>query len=232
MVFQLVPLVSILFPITYVVQHLVCPLDSRRTMTTITLGVINFVITATAWNGIYFYYRRTKSQLKEHRGSQKLNIFQTFIALQSIQALIFPLVTQTSSYYPTIYVSYQDFSNSIPALMTCWESLIFAVLFLKVFTFTPYRVAVLQGREQPATVGRAVLDCINQMDIVRGTVYLFQILVGRADRADSRNAEKFPMVETRYASVGSEDGEMHDLEATHSDTSRSNMLRNLNSGDK
>jgi hypothetical protein len=151
---------------------------------------LQFATTTICWTAIFLYYRRTRSHLKNHRGSRKLNAFQSLVALQSIQSLVFPLVTQTASYYPTKYVSYQDFTNVIPAFMTCWECLIFSVLFIQVFTFTPYRNAVLVQHEYPGTVGRAVLDTIDQTDTVKGIIYMFQILFQRADNADFHMARK------------------------------------------
>jgi hypothetical protein len=215
------------FPINYIIQDVTCPLDSSRETASITLAAVQFVFTAVAWNAIFIYYRRNRSQLKAHRGSRKLNAFQSLVALQSIKALVFPLVTQSIVYSPTKYVSYQDFSNVIPAFMTCWESLMLAILFIKIFSFTPYRNAVLQGREKPATVGRAVLDTLNQMDIIKGAVYLFQIFFRMADKADSKTFEKRQTTSTRYAIIGLDDGEIHDT----SGASPRHILQKLNSDD-
>jgi hypothetical protein len=215
------------FPISYIIQDVTCPLDSSHETASITLAAVQFVFTAVAWNAIFIYYRRNRSQLKAHRGSRKLNAFQSLVALQSIQALVFPLVTQSIVYSPTKYVSYQDFSNVIPAFMTCWESLMLAILFIKIFSFTPYRNAVLQGREKPATVGRAVLDTLNQMDIIKGAVYLFQMFFRMTDKADSKTFEKRQTTSTRYAIIGLDDGEIHDT----SRASPRHILQKLNSDD-
>lgn len=226
LVFQLVPVTIILFPVQYIVVQVICPLDSRLETAEMTLAALQFVTTAVAWNAIFIYYRRTKSQLRNHRGSRKLNAFQSLVGLQSIQALIFPLVTQASSYYPTKYVSYEDFSSTIPAFMTCWESLIFAILFLQVFSFTPYRNAVLEDLERPATVGRAVKDTLNQMDIVKGTWYLFQIIFHTADRADSEDMSRLRIKQGRYDNVAAYESE---VELRHSEESHSHILQKLNS---
>jgi hypothetical protein len=205
LVFQLVPFTLMTFPINYIIQDVTCPLDSSRETASITLAAVQFVFTAVAWNAIFIYYRRNRSQLKAHRGSRKLNAFQSLVALQSIKALVFPLVTQSIVYSPTKYVSYQDFSNVIPAFMN----------------------AVLQGREKSATVGRAVLDTLNQMDIIKGAVYLFQIFFRMADKADSKTFEKRQTTSTRYAIIGLDDGEIHDT----SGASPRHILQKLNSDD-
>jgi len=190
------------------------------------LAALQFVTAAISWNAIFIYYRRTKSQLRNHRGSRKLNAFQSLVGLQSTQSLIFPLVTQASIYYPTRYISYEDFTTTIPAFMTCWESLIFAILFLQVFSFTPYRNAVLYDQVKPETVWRAVKDTLNQMDLVRGTWYMFQILFRNADRADSEDASKARIKQGRYGNVAADET---DMESRHSDESQSHILQKLNS---
>jgi len=220
LVFQLVPVTIILFPINYIILHEICPLDSRLEGAEMAMAAVQFVTTTICWNAIFFYYRRTRIQLKNHRGSRKLNAFQTLVALQSIQLLVFPLVTQTSSYMPTKYVSYQDFTNVIPAFMTCWESLIFAVLFIQVFSFTPYRNAVLLKHEHPATVGRAVWDTLDQTDTYRGVIYMFQVLFQRADSSD------FNMAKKQYKS---EDGDAHELEPQLKEGAQEEILQKLNS---
>jgi hypothetical protein len=65
---------------------------------------------------------------------------------------------------------------------------------------------VLEGHEHPATVRRAVLDTLNQMDIINGTLYLFQILFQVADKADLET-EKSRKARIQYASVVSQDSE-------------------------
>jgi hypothetical protein len=222
LVFQLVPVTIILFPINYIILHEICPLDSRLESAEMAMAGLQFATTSICWTAIFLYYRRTKSLLKNHRGSRKLNAFQSLVALQAIQSLVFPLVTQTASYYPTKYVSYQDFTNVIPAFMTCWECLIFSVLFIQVFSFTPYRNAVLVQHEYPGTVGRAVLDTIDQTDTVKGIIYMFQVVFQKADNADFETA--------RRRSYGSEDGDTHELEPQITTrVSRDEILQKLNS---
>lgn len=104
--------------------------------------------------------------------------------------------------------------------MTCWESLIFAVLFIQVFSFTPYRTAVVHQHEMPATVQRAIVDTISQMDIVKGLVYMFQILFQRADMADTKNAKRLDK---------SMDGEGRELEPQRSTSVKDDLLQKLNS---
>lgn len=181
---------------------------------------INFLTATITFTAICIYYKRTRGQLKNHRGSRKLNAFQCLVALQSIQSLVFPLCTQASSYLPTKYLSYEDFSNAIPAFMTCWESLIFAVWFIQVFSFTPYREAVLHAHEVPATVKRAILDTISQMDIVKGIVYMFQILFHTADKADSKILRKL---------FKPKDGQSHQLEPHSVVGVNDELLQKLNS---
>ncbi|KFZ08446.1 hypothetical protein V502_09349 [Pseudogymnoascus sp. VKM F-4520 (FW-2644)] len=229
LVFQIVPVTMMLFPISYIIVNVICPLDSRLESAEMAMAGLQFLTTSTCWTAIFLYYKRTQSQLKNYRGSRKLNSFQSLVGLQSIQSLVFPLLTQTASYLPTKYISYEDFTNVIPAFMTCWESLIFSILFIKVFSFTPYRNAVLVQHEHPETVGRAVMDTINQMDIVRGVIYMFQILFQRADDAD------FCMAREEYGSAngsenGSENGASYELEPVHNQSvAMDEILQNLNS---
>jgi hypothetical protein len=220
LVFQIIPVTAILFPISYIIISVICPLDSRLEGAEMAMAALQFLTATATWTAIYIYYRRTRSQLKNHRGSRKLNAFQSLVGLQSVQSLVFPLVTQASSYYPTKYVSYEDFSNAIPAFMTCWESLIFAVLFIQVFSFTPYRNAVLHQHEVPATVQSAIMDTISQMDIVKGVVYMFQILFHTADKADSKMARKM---------YKSKDGRSHELEPQLTVGINDELLQKLNS---
>jgi len=218
----------ILFPVQYIIVQVYCPLDSRLETAEMALSALQFVTSAVAWNAIFIYYRRTKDQLRSHRASRKLNAFQSLVGLQSTQSLIFPLVTQASIYYPTRYVSYEDFTTTIPAFMTCWESLIFAILFLKVFSFTPYRNAVLEDHVKPATVGRAVKDTLNQMDIVRGTWYMFQVIFHTADRADSDDASRARIKQGRYDNISAYENEE---ESRHSNESQSHILQKLSSNE-
>ncbi|KAE9965347.1 hypothetical protein EG328_009798 [Venturia inaequalis] len=220
MVFQIIPVTLILFPTMYIIISTICPLDSRLEGAEMAMAGINFLTATITFSAIYIYYNRTKAQLKNHRGARKLNAFQSLVGLQSIQSLVFPLCTQSSSYLPTKYVSYEDFSNAIPAFMTCWESLVFAVLFIQVFSFTPYRTAVIHQHEMPATVQRAIVDTISQMDIVKGLVYMFQILCQKADQADTKNAKKL---------YKSKDGQSHELEPQRITSVNDELLQKLNS---
>lgn len=213
----------ILFPINYIILHEICPLDSHLETAEMTMAGLSFATTTVTWVAIYLYYQRTKSQLKNFRGSRKLNAFQTLVALQAIQSLVFPLVTQTSTYMPTKYVSYQDFTNVIPAFMTCWESFIFSILFIQVFSFTRYRNAVLNDHEQPATVWRAVLDTLNQMDLVKGVWYMFQVMFWKADAADFNMEKK---------SYKLEDGDSQEHEPLPDALAAAEILQKLNSDEK
>ena len=178
-------------------MHVTCPLDQSREYADIILASVQFVSTNIAFTAVYIYYKRNMSQLKPHRGWRKLNSFQSLVWFQATQALIFPIVTQANAYHPTSYVSVEDFSNGIPAFMTCWECLIWSIFFLKTFTFTPYRNAVLQERAaRPAKVETAIMDTLNQMDLIRGTFYMFQILICMADRKDSKDIEKLSKEES------------------------------------
>jgi hypothetical protein len=106
--------------------------------------------------------------------------------------------------------------------MTCWECLIFSVLFIQVFSFTPYRNAVLVEHEYPGTVGRAVLDTIDQTDTVKGIIYMFQILFQTADNADFNMARK--------REYRSEDGDNHELEPHLQErVAQDEILQKLNS---
>jgi hypothetical protein len=220
MVFQIIPVTLILFPIMYIITSTICPLDSRLESAEMAMAGLNFLTATITFTAIYIYYNRTKAQLKNHRGARKLNAFQSLVGLQSLQSLVFPLCTQASSYLPTKYVSYEDFSNGIPAFMTCWESLIFAVLFIQVFSFTPYRTAVIHQHEMPATVQRAIMDTVSQMDIVKGVIYMFQILFQQADKADKKNARKL---------YKSKDGQDHELEPQLAVEMNDELLQKLNS---
>lgn len=104
--------------------------------------------------------------------------------------------------------------------MTCWESLIFAVLFIQVFSFSPYRTAVIHQHEMPATVQRAIVDTTSQMDIVKGVVYMFQIMFQQADKADTKNARKLYKLK---------DGSSHELEPQRTPEMNDELLQKLNS---
>ena len=82
---------------------------------------------------------------------------------------------------------------------------------------------MLHKGARPATVERAVLDTLNQMDVVKGTVYMFQVLFHMADKADSKYFEKSPT-----AGDQSDDGEIHSV-STRGQNSL--VLQKLNSDD-
>lgn len=106
----------------------------------------------------------------------------------------------------------------------------FSILFIQVFSFTPYRNAVLVQHEHPGTIGRAVLDTLNQADIFRSMVYMYQIIFQKADEADFQIARKEYGPERHSDGDGNGNGDGEEYEADHSDSVvMDEVLQNLNS---
>lgn len=122
------------------------------------------------------YERRMKNELKGHRSMLKLVAFKTIVFIQLIQDDIFSGLAGRKIFAPTAHVSYFDFSLGTPAFMLCCEMFLFSILFVWAFEFAPYRRAVRQGSKERRSIGTAVVDVLNIMDIIRGLGFMFQAL--------------------------------------------------------
>lgn len=72
--------------------------------------------------------------------------------------------------------------------MLCWEALFCSLWFVKTFSFQQYRKTLLDTGVQPATVGRAFLDTIDQRDFLQGCALMFSILFGREPKKETISA--------------------------------------------
>lgn len=113
-----------------------------------------------------------KAELKHHRALFKLFAFKVGVGLELIQSVIFTVLSEERVFFPTMYVSYNDFSVGLDQFLVCWEMLFFSILFIWAYDYAPYRRQVQEGASTK-TVRAALLEVINPWDIVRGVIFMF-----------------------------------------------------------
>jgi hypothetical protein len=106
----------------------------------------------------------------------KLWIFKSIVILEFVQNVVFSALASTEAYRPTQYVSYYDMSIGLNQFIISCECFLYAFLYIIAFEFTSYRNVLKEGRCVRGTSLSALLDIINPMDIIRGTIAAFEFL--------------------------------------------------------
>ena len=131
------------------------------------------------------------SELKHHRALFKLFAFKVGVALELVQSVLFTVLSQERVFFPTLYVSYNDFCVGLDQFIICWEMFFFSIMFIWAYEYGPYRLQVQQGAMTKG-VGGALLDVINPWDIVRGVIFMFTAFTShphmKSDNLEHRKA--------------------------------------------
>lgn len=183
MVFQCAVIRIIMLIASEVLYAKSCPLSSTRQYGAMIIEVIQAVSTGLAIAGVIIFERRLRPELAKHKSMPKLISFKSVVGLEALQSFIFPTLASQQVFFPTppYHVSYNDFAKGLPSFMVIWEITIAAIVFLHSFEFKPYRQAIHEGQPPVASVGGAILQTLNPMDIIGG---VFTMLTGF--RRDSR----------------------------------------------
>lgn len=135
------------------------------------------------------FYRRLRTQLKEHNVVPKLFGIKGIVFLNTLQTFIFAILSSTSAVKPSPKLSFDDFYFGIPAILTCAEMVLFSLFNFYAYSVKPYTLASFgAGSEsQPLDGGahyhggslgtKALLAALNPTDIARGLVLAVRYLV-------------------------------------------------------
>lgn len=103
----------------------------------------------------------------------KLWAFKSIVLLEFIQNVVFSALASKEAYRPTQYVSYYDMSIGLNQFIISCECFLYSFMYIKAFEFASYRKALKEGHHGRGSLLNAILDIINPMDIIRGTLAAF-----------------------------------------------------------
>lgn len=103
----------------------------------------------------------------------KLWTFKSIVLLGFIQNVVFSALASKEAYRPTQYISYYDMSIGLNQFIISCECFFYTFMYVKAFEFGSYRSALKEGRHARGPPLSAILDIINPMDIIRGTLAAF-----------------------------------------------------------
>ncbi len=113
------------------------------------------------------------SHMRGRHPRLKLWAFKSIVFLEFIQNVVFSALASTEAYRPTQYVSYYDMSIGLNQFIISCECFFYTFMYIKAFEFGSYRKAIKEGHHGRGSPLSAVLDIINPMDIIRGTLAAF-----------------------------------------------------------
>lgn len=213
MVLQVIPfriMTLIAFEVLYGVT---CPLSAGRQLGSIAVTVVQGMSTLVAVIGVVRFERRMSTNLKNHRPLFKLFAFKMSVGLELIQSVLFTVLAKERVFFPTLYISYNDFYIGVPQFLLINEMFLFSIIFIWAYEYAPYRVQVKQGATTKS-VGAALVDILNPSDIFRAVLFMFTAFVSHSnmsfDGMDDME-HKTAMMDTTHDghhSQGSEEIEM------------------------
>lgn len=151
------------------------------------------------------FYLNTRVALAPKKPLLKLLAIKLVIFFCLYQGLVLDFIAATGAIKPTTKISYGDISVGFNALLICFEMILFAILHLFAYPWSPYTVPNLPTSPAPLGFRKAILDALNPWDIIkalaRGTKWT---IMGRRRRAEEagRVAEraKQPSLESEEVS--------------------------------
>jgi len=172
MVFQILPARTGTLIASEVLRSVTCPVTATRQYGNLGIEVISGVNTAFTVAGVIAFERRMHAELQPHHGVLKLIAFKSLVGLQATQAIIFSTLASKRIWSPSKYVSYMDFLEGVPNFMVCWEVFFCSLLFLKAYSFAPYKAKLQQGAVAQRGSFKAFIALFDPLDIWRGYRYL------------------------------------------------------------
>lgn len=139
--------------------------------------IINIVAIVLAVPHVIRFERRMRGYIDtKHQPGAKLWAFKGFVFLQFVQLILFGLLNG-QTFQPTTYITFNDLYYGIPATLTCIEAWIFTGIFLWYFSTEEYTPNNANGQCYRMPFWRALLDCLNIIDLFEATGTSFRILM-------------------------------------------------------
>ena len=154
-------------------------ITSQLALTRSQISIIRTISTLLAITSILGFYRRFKSVLKPRGALKQLICFKVIVLLNFLQTLIFSFLRK-NDLHATRYLTFNDLSNGLPALILCCEIALISPFFLVAYSIKPYILSRMSSAENPSSrhgmqhyqggpLGfYAILQAINVFDIVIG----------------------------------------------------------------
>ena len=102
------------------------------------ITIIRTISVGLAITSILKFYKRFKSALKPRGALKQLICFKLIVALNFLQTLIFSFLHSSGHLYANKYLTFNDLSNGVPALILCCELALIAPFFLIAYRVKPY----------------------------------------------------------------------------------------------
>ena len=135
------------------------------------------------------FYRRLRTELKEHGVMRKLFAIKGIVFLSTLQTFLFAILSSTGAVKPGATLSYNDFYFGIPSILICGEMVLFSLFNFYAYGVKPYTLSSSgSGIESQSSKGgahycggflgiEALLAAMNPMEIARGLVLAVRYLV-------------------------------------------------------
>ena len=190
----------------------VCPQTltvSQLTLTVPQITIIRTISTLFAVISILGFYRRSKAVVKPRGALKQLICFKVVVFLNLLQTVIFSFLNSSGHLHATKYLTYNDLSNGLPALILCCEMALIAPFFLMAFSIKPYTLGHMLSPENPSSrhdmkhyqggpLGfYAILQGINAFDIL---IELLKGVKAKVNAKSSQHPNQY--IQPRQARVG------------------------------
>ena len=158
------------------------------------LTSITLATTLIAIVSVIHYYHIMRSKIMHRHPLSKLLAFKTLITLTVVQTGVFAYLTSSIILHPTTRITFVDITITIPNLLTSLETVLFALIFLRVYRAREYltRNRVLDGgvghgsKYYGGFAGwRAIGEAMNPLDIIRGIFAVPRNLLGLSVRKNN-----------------------------------------------
>jgi hypothetical protein len=153
-------------------------ITSQLALTGSQISIIRTISTLLAISSILGFYKRFISALKPRGAFKQLICFKAVVLLNFLQTSIFSFLRSSGDLQATKYLTFNDLSNGLPALILCCEMAFISPLFLIAYSTKPYTLGRLSSPENPSLRNGmqhfqggplgfyATLQAINVFDIV------------------------------------------------------------------
>jgi hypothetical protein len=154
------------------------PISLPLQLTSYQITIIRTVSTFLAIASILQFYRRSKSLLKPRGAFKQLVCFKIIVFLNFLQTLVFSLLVSQGDLKPNKFMTYNDISKGLPALILCCELALVSPFFLLAFPVKPYKLGHMVAPEnlssrhdmthyQGGPLGvYAIVQAVNVVDLV------------------------------------------------------------------
>jgi hypothetical protein len=192
---------------------------SQLALTGSQISIIRTISNLLAISSILRFYGRSKSVLKPRGAFKQLICFKFIVVLNFLQTLIFSFLNSSGDLHATNYLTFNDLSNGLPALILCCEMALISPFFIMAYSVKLYTLGRMSSPKNPSSRHNmqhyqggplgfcAILQAINVFDI------LIELLKGAKAKLHGKSSQSQNQyiqpgqARTGYVTVGKRESE-------------------------